>query len=93
MQSVSSRVPANLELWSCAGANGDRAVVRIAGHQRSNAQDILGLGGTPLLDTTCLCRNSRTHIINIYTIIVQTQFRQTCVPQILFHLKLELLKG
>ena len=66
MQSVSSRVPANLELWSCAGANGDRAVVRIAGHQRSNAQDILG--GTPLLDTTCVCRNSRTHIINIYTI-------------------------
>ena len=35
MQSVRIRVPANLELWTCAGANGDRAAARSAGHHWS----------------------------------------------------------
>ena len=63
MQSVSSRVPANLELWSCAGANGDRAVARIARHQRSNAQDILGHHcWTPLV-----CAELQGHTLLIFT--------------------------
>ena len=44
-------MPANVELSTCAGANGDRAAARTAGHhwsQEGNTQDILVLAWTPL---------------------------------------------
>ena len=76
-------------IWSCGVVRGPMVTGPVSGSQDTNGATL-----RTSWDTTaghhlcCVCRNSRTHIINIYTIIVQTQFRQICETQILFHFQI-----
>ena len=76
MQSVRSWVPANVELSTCAGANGDRAAARTAGHhwsQEGNTQDILVLTWTP----PAKWEDTPQLLHRVVTIVVHTERWQT----------------